>query len=149
MNRTSIGMTWKLLVLSLLLALAAAPAAHANDGPPTPPSAMPPLPDLAFTTIHLRDHDELAVVNRGFGSAGPFVIKVSIDIGAPQAILAPGLAPAPIYGGADPTYLIGTPVPLPLCTAVRIDATNLVHESDETSNLMKNWAPETCGYLGL
>src|SRR6266542_3015094 len=128
MNRTSIGTTWKLLVLSLLLALAATPAAFASDIPPIPPSAMPTLPDLAFTTIHMRDHDELAVVNLGHRAAGPFTVTLHTDPGFTQTTIVPGLAPAPIYGGTYQTYLVGEPMPLVACTAVRIDAENLVHE---------------------
>jgi CARDB len=146
MNRTSIGTTWKLLVLSLLLALAATPAAFASDNPPIP-RGMAPLPDLAFTTVHMRDHDELAVINRGFGPAGPFTVRLYTDAGLTQTTIVPGLAPAPIYGGPQQTYLVGEYMPLVACTAVRIDAENLVHESNETNNTIKNW-DDVCGNLG-
>jgi hypothetical protein len=59
----------------------------------------------------------------------------------------PGLAPAPIYGGPQQTYLVGEYMPLVACTAVRIDAENLVHESNETNNTIKNW-DDVCGNLG-
>ncbi len=147
MNRTTIGTTWKLLALSLLLALAATPAAFASDIPPIPPSAMPTLPDLAFTTVHMRDHDELAVINLGHTAAGPFIVTLRFDLGGSEIKFVPGLAPAPIYGGTSPTYLVGESIPLHDCIAVRIDAENLVHESNETNNIIKHWN-DVCGNLG-
>jgi len=146
MNRTSIGTTWKLLVLSLLLALAAAPAAFASDIPPTP-LGMPPPPDLAFTIVHMPRQDVLAVINRGLGPAGPFTVRLYTDAGLTQTTIVPGLAPAPIYGGPQQTYLVGETMPLVACTALRIDAENLVHESNETNNIIKNW-DDVCGNLG-
>jgi len=136
-----------LLVSLLVLALCRMRPAFAEAVSPPPYLKLAPA-DLAFTTVHMRDHDELAVVNLGHTAAGPFTVTLHTDLGFEQTTIVPGLALGPIYGGSYQTYLVGEYMPLVACTAVRIDAANVVPESNETNNIIKNWTEEPCGYLG-